>query len=87
MIDRHAVQQMLTAGVHIGDVARHFEVSRRMIERIRNPPLPRMRGSIRFGQSRNHMDDESVGSRGEETRVDTEIATKSLPSSLGVFVT
>jgi hypothetical protein len=33
MIDRHAVQQMLTAGVRIGEVARHFEVSRRTIER------------------------------------------------------
>ena len=25
MIDRHAVQQMLTAGVRIGEVARYFE--------------------------------------------------------------
>jgi hypothetical protein len=38
MIDRHAVQQMLTAGVRIGEVARHFEVSRRTIERIRKEP-------------------------------------------------
>lgn len=37
-IDRHAVQQMLTAGVRIGEVARHFEVSRRTIERIRKEP-------------------------------------------------
>ena len=38
MIDRHAVQQMLTAGVRIGEVARHFEVSRRTIQRIRKEP-------------------------------------------------
>lgn len=38
MIDRHAVKQMLTAGVRIGEVARHFEVSRRTIERIRKEP-------------------------------------------------
>lgn len=38
MIDRHAVQQMLTAGVRIGEVARHFGVSRRTIERIRHEP-------------------------------------------------
>jgi transposase-like protein len=38
MIDRHAVQQMLTAGVRIGEVARYFEVSRRTIERIRKEP-------------------------------------------------
>jgi len=38
MIDRHAVQQMLTAGVRIGEVSRHFEVSRRTIERIRKEP-------------------------------------------------
>jgi len=38
MIDRHAVTQMLTAGVRIGEVARHFEVSRRTIERIRKEP-------------------------------------------------
>jgi predicted transcriptional regulator len=39
MIDRHAVQQMLTAGVRIGEVARYFEVSRRTIERIRKGPI------------------------------------------------
>ena len=38
MIDRHAVQQMLTAGVRIGEVARYFEVSRRTIGRIRKEP-------------------------------------------------
>jgi hypothetical protein len=38
VIDRHAVQQMLTAGVRIGEVARYFEVSRRTIERIRKEP-------------------------------------------------
>lgn len=38
MIDRHAVQQMLTAGVRIGEVARHFGVSRRTVERIRREP-------------------------------------------------
>jgi hypothetical protein len=38
MIDKHAVQQMLTAGVRIGVVARYFEVSRRTIERIRKEP-------------------------------------------------
>lgn len=38
MIDRHAVQQMLTAGVRIGEVVRYFEVSRRTIERIRKEP-------------------------------------------------
>lgn len=35
MIDRHAVRQMLMAGVTVGEVARHFSVSRRTIERIR----------------------------------------------------
>ena len=38
MIDRHAVMQMLTAGVSPGEVARHFKVSRRTIERIRKEP-------------------------------------------------
>ena len=38
MIDRHAVVQMLTAGVRIGEVARQFGVSRRTIERIRKEP-------------------------------------------------
>ena len=38
MIERHAVQQMLTAGVRVGEVARYFEVSRRTIERIRKEP-------------------------------------------------
>ena len=38
MIDRHAVKQMLTAGVRIGEVARQFGVSRRTIERIRKEP-------------------------------------------------
>jgi transposase len=38
MIDRHAVQQMLAAGVGVGEVARHFGVSRRTIERIRKEP-------------------------------------------------
>jgi transposase len=38
MIDRHAVQRMLMAGMTIGEVARHFEVSRRTIERIRKEP-------------------------------------------------
>lgn len=38
MIDRHAVEQMLTAGVNVGVVARHFGVSRRTIERIRKEP-------------------------------------------------
>ena len=38
MIGKHAEQQMLTAGVRIGEVARHFEVSRRTIERIRKEP-------------------------------------------------
>ena len=38
MIDRHAVMHMLTAGVSPGEVARHFKVSRRTIERIRKEP-------------------------------------------------
>lgn len=38
MIDRHAVKQMLLAGVSVGEVARHFEVTRRTIERIRKEP-------------------------------------------------
>jgi len=38
MIDRHAVMQMLTAGVRTGEVARHFGCSRRTIERIRKEP-------------------------------------------------
>lgn len=39
MIDRHAVKQMLTAGVRIEEVARQFGVSRRTIERIRTEPV------------------------------------------------
>lgn len=39
MIDRYAVQQMLTAGVRIGEVARHFGCSRRTVERIRKEPV------------------------------------------------
>lgn len=38
MIDRHAVKSMLTAGVRVGEVARHFGCSRRTIERIRKEP-------------------------------------------------
>jgi len=38
MIDRHAVMQMLTAGVRVGEVARQFGVTRRTIERIRKEP-------------------------------------------------
>jgi transposase len=43
MIDRHAVKQMLMAGVGVGEVARHFDVTRRTIERIRKEP--RMEGA------------------------------------------
>ena len=40
MIDRHAVKQMVMAGVAIREVAGHFEVSRRTIERIvKEPPI------------------------------------------------
>jgi transposase len=35
MIDRHAVQQMLMAGMSGGEVARHFGVSKRTVRRIR----------------------------------------------------
>lgn len=38
MIDRHAVKQMLMAGVSVGEVARHFEVSGCTIERMRKEP-------------------------------------------------
>lgn len=38
MIDRHAVKQMLMAGISVGEVSRHFEVSRRTIERIGKEP-------------------------------------------------
>lgn len=38
MIDRHAVQQMLTAGIGKKDVARHFHVSVRTVERIAKEP-------------------------------------------------
>jgi hypothetical protein len=44
MIDKHAVMPMLTAGVDIGKLARHFKLSRRTIERIRKePPLEVLR--------------------------------------------
>jgi len=36
MIDRHAVKQMLEAGLRVMDVAEHFGVTRRTIERIRS---------------------------------------------------
>ena len=36
MVDRHAAQQMLSAGMTTGEVARHFKVSPRTIRRIRN---------------------------------------------------
>ena len=35
MVDRHAVQQMLSAGMRNGDVARHFGISTRTVRRIR----------------------------------------------------
>jgi transposase len=35
MVDRHAVQQMLSAGMTNGDVARHFGISTRTVRRIR----------------------------------------------------
>lgn len=35
MVDRHAVQQMLTAGLTNAEVARHFGVSKRTVRRIR----------------------------------------------------
>ncbi|MGH7542193.1 MAG: IS21 family transposase [Gemmatimonadota bacterium] len=38
MIDRHAVQKMLSAGMTNGEVARHFGVSKRTVRRIRREP-------------------------------------------------
>ena len=38
MIDRHAVKQLLVAGVKVKDVAEQFSVTRRTIERIRSEP-------------------------------------------------
>jgi transposase len=38
MIDRHAVQKMLSAGMTNGAVARHFGVSKRTVRRIRREP-------------------------------------------------
>ena len=38
MIDRHAVKQMLGAGIKVKDAAEHFGVTRRTIERIRSEP-------------------------------------------------
>ena len=38
MIDRHAVKQMLAAGVQVMDAAEYFGVTRRTIERIRSEP-------------------------------------------------
>ena len=35
MVDRHAVQQMLSAGMTAGEVARHFGISKRTVRRIR----------------------------------------------------
>jgi transposase len=35
MVDRHAVQQMLSAGLSAGEVARHFGISSRTVRRIR----------------------------------------------------
>ena len=35
MVDRHAVKQMLGAGLTVGEVARHFGVSSRTVKRIR----------------------------------------------------
>jgi len=35
MVDRHAVKQMLSAGMSNGDVARHFGISSRTVRRIR----------------------------------------------------
>jgi len=40
MVDRHAVKQMLTAGMTLGDVARHYGISKRTVRRIgREPPV------------------------------------------------
>src|SRR6266545_5392543 len=44
MLDRHAVQELLRAGVRPGEVAQQFKVSRRTIERIARE------GSISTGQ-------------------------------------
>ena len=38
MVDRHAVQQMLGAGLRVGEVARHFGISERTVKRIRKEP-------------------------------------------------
>ena len=35
MVDRHAVQEMLLAGMNPDEVARHFGISRRTVRRIR----------------------------------------------------
>ena len=35
MVDRHAVQEMLSAGLSAGEVARHFGIARRTVRRIR----------------------------------------------------
>jgi transposase-like protein len=36
MVDRHAVQEMLSAGLSAGEVARHFGISSRTVRRIRS---------------------------------------------------
>ena len=38
MVDRHAIQQMLGAGLTVGEVARHFGISVRTVRRIRKEP-------------------------------------------------
>jgi transposase len=38
MLDRHAAQALLASGKTIGEVARHFGVSRRTIQRIKKEP-------------------------------------------------
>lgn len=54
MLDRHAVQELLRAGVPLGAIARQFGVSRRTIRRIRREapitsPVPRTRRPGRPG--------------------------------------
>ena len=54
MLDRHAVQELLRAGVPLGAIARQFGVSRRTIRRIRREapitsPVPRTKRPGRPG--------------------------------------
>lgn len=63
MVDRHAVQEMLTAGMGAGEVARHFGISSRTVRRIR------LEARVGTGDDRGARRERRVGRPGVGSRV------------------